>query len=333
MYSIGEKIMDSKKALVIGINDYPKCPLKGCINDATAVSKVLEKNDDGSPNFGVILNTSIKTRSEMRKLISELFSGDDDIALLYYSGHGFINELGGYIVTPDFQENDEGVSMYDILSIANKSKCKNKVIILDCCHSGAIGSSPTMSDDISIIGTGMTVLTASGKFESSMEIDGHGVFTNLLLTALKGGAADLKGEVTPGGIYAYIDKALAEWEQRPMFKTNVSSFVSLRSNNPSVPLSTIRNLTNYFTERTDEYKLDSSYEFTNIRNKEIEPPVEPFATNDHVKIFKELQQLESIGLIIPVGEKHMYFAAMNGKSCKLTPIGQHYWNLVNKNRF
>ena len=37
---------------------------------------------------------------------------------------------------------------------------------------------------------------------------------------------------------------------------------------------------------------------------------------------------EMVGLVCPVGEEHMYYAAMNSKSCKLTPLGQHYWNLV-----
>ncbi len=32
--------------------------------------------------------------------------------------------------------------------------------------------------------------------------------------------------------------------------------------------------------------------------------------------------------IVPVGEDHMYFAAMNSKSCALTSIGKQYWRLV-----
>jgi hypothetical protein len=55
----------------------------------------------------------------------------------FNSGHGFINSLGDYIVTTDFEKYDEGVSMDDILKFANLSKAKDKIIILDCCHSGA----------------------------------------------------------------------------------------------------------------------------------------------------------------------------------------------------
>ena len=39
-----------------------------------------------------------------------------------------------------------------------------------------------------------------------------------------------------------------------------------------------------------------------------------------------------VNLVVPVGETHMYYAAMNSKSCKLTALGVHYWNLVKNNR-
>jgi uncharacterized caspase-like protein len=125
-----------KKALAIGIDNYPASPLHRCVNDASAFATLIEKNGDGSPNFSVRLETNISNKAKLKSLIAELFEGDNDVALLYFSGHGFVNALGGYIVTPDFQKYDEGVSMDEILVIANKSKAKDKIIILDCCHSG-----------------------------------------------------------------------------------------------------------------------------------------------------------------------------------------------------
>lgn len=130
-----------RKALVIGINNYPTAPLRGCINDASAFGGIIETNGDGSPNYDVRLITDVPTKAELKGHIRDLFSGDADTALFYFSGHGYLDDIGGYIVTPDFQANDEGVSMDEILTIANDSKAKNRVIILDCCHSGAFGSS------------------------------------------------------------------------------------------------------------------------------------------------------------------------------------------------
>src|SRR4051812_42048490 len=120
-----------KKALVIGLNEYPDAPLKGCVNDAHSVSNVLQRHSDGAPNFDVLLITDTCTKSELKRNIKALFDGESDIALLYFSGHGTVTSTGGYIVTTDYSDEDEGVSMDEILVIANNSKAKNKVIILD----------------------------------------------------------------------------------------------------------------------------------------------------------------------------------------------------------
>jgi caspase domain-containing protein len=313
-----------RKALVVGINDYPSAPLRGCVNDANAIGNVFGTHGDGSPNFEIKLKTSPSetiTRATLRAAIEALFAGDSDIALLYFSGHGFINSLGGYIVTTDFKKYDEGVSMDDILNFANHSKAKDRIIILDCCHSGALGSPTLTGTNVAQLSEGLSVLTASRDSESALEINGMGVFTALVVSALQGGAADLRGHITPGSIYAYVDQALGAWDQRPIFKTNVTRFTSLRTIPPPVPHATLRKLAGYFLAPQDEHKLDPSYEFT-------DPAADPLK----VAIFKDLQKFNSVGLVVPVGEEHMYFAAMNSKSCRLTALGFQYWRLVKEKR-
>lgn len=313
-----------KKALIIGINNYPSSPLSGCVNDANSIATILESNGDGSPNFGVRLITSpsdIVDRSSLREAIERLFSGESDMTLLYFSGHGFIKSTGGYLVTTDAKRYDEGVSMDEILTLANQSKAKNKVIILDCCHSGALGQASVTGNNIAQLSEGLSVLTASRDSESALEINGSGVFTSLVVDALKGGAADLRGNITPGSLYAYVDEALGAWDQRPIFKTNVSSFASLRTSPPKVPLATMRKIITYFSSPEAEHPLDPSYEDTDSRAKE-----------NNVKIFKDLQKFQSVGLVVPVDEEFMYFAAMNSKSCKLTALGYQYWRLVHEKK-
>lgn len=319
-----------RKALVVGINNYPYAPLRGCINDAEAIADVLRKHGDKSPNFEVKLEKDVKTKSELKTMIVNLFSGDSDIALLYFSGHGALNEIGGYLVTPDHKKYDEGISMDEILVLTNKSKAKDKIIILDCCHSGAMGS-PEIHSHISGLHEGTSILTASKSDEASVEVNGHGVFTHLLLDALQGGAGDLRGDISPGSIYAYIDQALGAWEQRPVFKTNVNRFTSLRRATPQVPTDILRKLVDYFKNPQELFKLDPSFEDTNSKDV-VHKVIEPYANPDNIKIFKDLQKLQSIGLVIPDGAPHMYFAAMQSKSCRLTPLGLHYWRLVKGNK-
>ncbi|WP_417900462.1 caspase family protein [Bacillus haimaensis] len=320
-----------RKALVVGINNYPTSPLAGCINDASAIASIIESNSDGSPNFDVKLVTDVSNKSELKGLIVDLFNGDSETSLFYFSGHGYIDDVGGYIVTPDYQAHDLGVSMDEILKIANDSKARNRIIILDCCHSGAFGSPKINGGITTQIVEGVSILTASRDHEPSLEINGHGVFTNLLLDALRGGAADLRGHITPGSVYAYIDQALGPWDQRPVFKTNISRFTSLRTIESQVPINILRKLIEFFPAPQHEFSLDPSFEDTNTVDVEHKV-VEPYADSDNVNKFKILQKLESVGLIVPVNEDHMYFAAMNSKSCKLTALGYHYWRLVKDKR-
>lgn len=313
-----------RKALVVGINNYPNSPLSGCVNDATSIANLLEFNGDGSPNFAVRLLTcpaDLIDRAILRREIEALFAGDPDMAVLFFAGHGYIKSTGGYLVTIDAKKYDEGVSMDEVLALANRSRAKNKVVILDCCHSGAMAAPALAGNGTAQLSEGLSILTASRDFESALEVNGSGVFTSLLADALDGGAADLRGNITPGSLYAYVDEALGAWDQRPIFRTNVTSFARLRQISPKVPFDVMRRITHYFATPESEHRLDPSYEDTN-----------PSADTAKIKIFKDLQKLQSVGLVVPVDAEFMYFAAVNSTSCRLTALGYQYWRLVNEKK-
>lgn len=249
-----------RKALIIGLTDYSSCPLSYCGNDAIAIKTLLETDSNGDPNFNVRLVKDRMTRSEMRAAIKELFSGDSEIALLYFSGHG-CDDGPGFLVTTDYEQDDFGVSMSDILRSANESKCNNRVIILDCCYSGKFGRNGVTNGNEAVLGEGVTIIAASQDYESAME-DGsfqHGIFTNLLIEGLKGGAADVAGRITPAALYSFVDQSLDDWSQRPVFKTNIKRFLPIRRIQPRIDKEILRKLCLYFPEPQCEYKLDPSY--------------------------------------------------------------------------
>ena len=194
-----------------------------------------------------------------------------------------------------------------------------------------MGSINTDRQNTANINEGVTIMTASRNSQTSVEVNGHGVFTSLLLEALNGGAADVTGHISIAGVYAFIDKALGPWEQRPVFKTNVTRFTSLRDVQPQVDITVLRKIANYFQNEDFQYNLNPSYEPTNKR-EEVHNVIEPYADDENIAIFKDLQKLEGIGLVVPVGEEHMYYAAMNSKACKLTAVGKQYWHLVKEGR-
>lgn len=315
-----------RKALIVGIDYYANQPqLKGCVRDAASMHGVLETHENEDPNFDVKLNVaadkwSAIEKADLESQIIELFSGDPEVALLYFAGHGRIQADNGFLVTSDFFPTDQGVSMDWIVDCANSSAARNKIIILDCCHSGELGNLEG-SQGYSVLSEGMTILAASEKNQYSVEEHGMGVFTSLLIDALHGGAANIVGEVTAGSVYNYIDQSLGSWEQRPVYKTNIKQFIPLRKTNPMLPYADLRKITSLFKHPDDKFPLDPSYE------KSSDNP-----NSENIAKFEILQKYNRVGIVVPLEVAHMYYAAKDSKSCKLTPLGKHYWRLASKKR-
>lgn len=315
-----------RKALIVGIDFYENVTkLHGCVNDAYAVKNVFDRHSDGTINFGVRLATSTDdsnqiSKRQLKDLVKELFKDACDIALFYFSGHGYIESTGGYLITSECSEGDDGFPMNELLQIANDSPARNKIIILDCCHSGIAGNN-AQNEDKAVLKEGITILTASSADQYAMEKNGSGVFTSLFVDAMNGSAANLVGDITPGSIYAHIDQSLGPWEQRPIFKTNVRSFTTLRKVQSPISLSDLKQITQLFPVKSEHFKLNPSFEPDSNEPDEV-----------NVEKFKILQKYNRINLVIPYGEDHMYYAAMNSKSCKLTILGEHYWSLVKNER-
>jgi hypothetical protein len=318
-----------RKALIVGINYYEHGPeLYGCVDDAYAVKSVLERNSDGTVNFGVKLlsgagPTDKVLRSDLKEHIKDLFSGDCETALFYFSGHGHIEETGGYLIASDAKTGDEGIPLAEVITLANQSSARNRIIVLDSCHSGIAGASPSVPTS-SELKEGITILTASTADQYASEKNGAGVFTSLFVDALNGAAGNLVGDVTPGSVYAHIDQSLGPWDQRPVFKTNVKSFVSLRKVQPPISLLELHRITEFFPSPGFEYRLDPTFEPELAGRTPTTPSPNPVNTEK----FAILQKYNRINLVVPVGAPHMWHAAMESKSCKLTVLGQHYRRLV-----
>lgn len=313
-----------RRALVVGIDEYRNHPLNGCVNDAKQIGEIIRRNADGSPNFDckyILAPTEKVDRRLLSQAIEELLASEADVALFYFSGHGAIDVPGGYLITPDAKVCSDGYSMHDLLAHANKSPVREVVVILDCCHSGEFGNVAEVEVGHALLREGIAILAASRSHQSAMEVDGAGVFTTLIHDALRGGAADVLGRVTVGSIYAYVDQALSAWDQRPVFKAHLSKFTPLRHCEPHVDAAILRLLPLYFENADYELPLDPSYE------PEMEPKDEK-----NERTFAHLQKLRDARLVVPVGEKHLYYAAVNSGACKLTVLGKFYRYLAEQER-
>jgi hypothetical protein len=297
------------------------------VSDATRLEGLLQRHEDGSPNFDCRLivapnagKLDVVTRSSLRSAIDDLFKHPADVVLFSFSGHGSENNLGGYLVTQDAKKYDEGVSMSDIIAMANQSKVNEAVLLIDCCHSGHLGNT-LATDNKAVLREGVSILTASRGEQVSVEVSGGGLFTSLVVDALYGGAADILGHVTTSGIYAYVQGALGSWDQRPLFKSHVARLVPIRHCDPAIEVSTLRELPILFPVPAENLLLTPAFEPSSDQK-------------DHVKveIFQKLQALCRAHLVVPVGTDHMYDAAMQSKACRLTASGRYYWRLAMNGR-
>lgn len=139
-----------RKALITGINTYPTAPLRGCVNDALLMYKVLsEKYDFKTDNIDLLTDSECTKRNllkHLRKLTMDVKPGD--YIFFHYSGHG------SQVAVNDCTNNKESDGMDEILCPVDLDwndplrdhelgaffkrlpKGVKVLIILDCCHSG-----------------------------------------------------------------------------------------------------------------------------------------------------------------------------------------------------
>ena len=332
--------MLKRAALLVGIDKYDKfAKLTGCVADATAMKEKLRRNEDRSPNYGCKLmvysqeqqETRI-TRPVLRRALEELFKFDGDV-LFYFSGHGALTAGGGYLATCDAEANDWGVPMQDLLNAANRSRARDILILLDCCHAGDAGApsllnQPGQEHPISALRENMTIIAASKNTQAAMESGGHGLFTSAVLDALDGGAADHMGWVTAPAIYAYVEKRFNEWSQRPIYKSNATELSEVRRCAPLIERLKLEEIILHFSTQDHKFFLDPEYE-PEDENGNVREPV----NDEKVRIARLFKDYRDAGLLkFSVPGEQLYWTAKRSHSVELTLRGREYWRLVKYDR-
>jgi hypothetical protein len=314
-----------KRALLVGIDDFDNFnALGGCVSDVTALRPLLARNQDDSPNFechALTTSPGRVTRGDLISAVDALLAPGADVALFFFAGHGKESHQDVTLVTQDGTGSDPGLPFSEFLGKVTASSVREVVIALDCCFAGGAGGVPQLGGGAAVLRSGVSLLAASREDQTSAETATGGLFSSFLCGALRGGAADVLGKVTVAGVYAYLSESFGAWGQRPTFKANIERPHELRQCLPWVPLASLRRLKEFFATESAEFPLDPSYE-----------PTEEPRHADHEATFAILQRYRAAKLIEPVGEEHLYFAAMNRKSCRLTPLGHLYWQMAKQDR-
>ncbi len=168
----------ARYALVIGITDYDRRnflpPLSKPASDAEAVAQFLEstrtfENVERLPNRWIPEEKRYEvvpgkvTSNEMYQALEKILLGEQtkrQEVFIYFSGHGFrvVHRNGtseAYLATSDSQPNggETAISLKRELNyLIKQSELSNLLVLLDCCHAGALLAENQKLDRASLAG-------------------------------------------------------------------------------------------------------------------------------------------------------------------------------------
>jgi WD40 repeat protein len=198
--------MSKKYVLVIGINQYKSFKLlPKAASDAEAIaiffaahnyevtripSKLVDKER------WVIDCDKKLTRKEIIKEIKNFLrtKADKEDAVIYFAGHGFrilndtTDKYQSYLATSDStKEGVNAIPFDDLNYLLKQSSLSSLLVLLDCCHAGAIVNTEFFSsiEDTIYDKYNSCFIAACRDFERAREGEEYGIFTEAVLNGLK----------------------------------------------------------------------------------------------------------------------------------------------------
>jgi hypothetical protein len=245
-------VATGRRALVVATYRYADAGLGQLTapeHDAEAFAAVLEDPEIAGFDVTMLVN---QPHHVVGEAIADFYGNcrRDDLTLLYFSGHGLKDDEGRLHLA--MTNTRRAALMFTAISAAQLNEAmdacpsRRKVLILDCCYSGAFPAWRTAKSDEGVQtlerfqGKGRAVLTASDATQYAFEGDdlsGSGtssVFTRYLVEAIRSGAADLDedGDIALDELYSYVrERVVAEMpQQRPKKQEDVEGRILIARN-------------------------------------------------------------------------------------------------------
>ena len=241
-----------RKALIVATYEHADAGLRRLTapeRDAESLAAVLE--DPQIADFDVTMLVN-QPHHVVGEAIADFYADArrDDLTLLYFTGHGVKDDEGRLYLA--MTNTRRAALMFTAISAAqlndamDASPSRRKVLVLDCCYSGAFPAGRTAKADEGVQtlerfqGKGRAVLTASDATQYAFEGDdlsGSGtssVFTRHLVEAIRSGEADLDedGDIALDELYSYVrERVVAEMpQQRPKKQEDVDGRILIARN-------------------------------------------------------------------------------------------------------
>lgn len=231
--------MDRRFAIVIGIDDYEQNPLDFCVNDAEAISKILEEKcafgkEDiyivSSQKTNPVKDISGHLNSSLEKIRCLLKPKKDSI-FFFFAGHG------------KFQFNKSTLKFHDsyieiahIFEMVNILEPKYQCYVIDACESGGKvllrgeKNNDALINEYISNSSGVLFMFASTEHEKAKELakHEHGLFTHHFLNAINAtDNYDQDGILTPNRIQDYIARETSkdsEFMQTPVVENRTQGY-------------------------------------------------------------------------------------------------------------
>ncbi len=228
--------MSQRLALLVGSSLFepPLPPLRAAPGDLAALTKVL--GDPAIGGFDQVTPILDAASDKVRREVARFFAKrtPDDLLLLYFTGHGLLDDRGALHLAVRDTESDflsaTAIPAGFVTAEMDQCRSRRQILILDCCYSGAFergakGQSAIPATTFEGNGLGRYVLTASSSTERAWEpadVVAAGqaltmsVFTRHLIHGLETGEADLDndGQVTLDELYNYVHKQVVQENPR-----------------------------------------------------------------------------------------------------------------------
>ena len=208
-------------AVIIGINDYQhaKIPkLRAAINDARAVERTLVAQGFRRERI-VTLTDREATKAAIERVLGDQLRtqlGEDDRLLVFFAGHGMTvrvkNEDEGYLLPVDAdpgQLYSTAISMDALGRLSRRLPAKHVLYVVDACYSGyAVYRPRSVTSELleeMVRKPAIQILTAGRHGDEAQERRGNGVFTEVFLRGIQGGAFQSgKGWLASDELYTWV---------------------------------------------------------------------------------------------------------------------------------
>jgi WD40 repeat protein len=249
-------------ALIVGIDRFenPAFNLRYAVNDAKAVAEVFRRQTAGGlfekVDVELLTEPAQTTRAALVRALEKYRDvAPEDVFVFYVASHGTVegDDLTSkeyFLITSNVGSASvralkrDAISQQEMKNLIGNIPAGKKTLLLDTCHSGALGlalqgGTRGLAEDTAVKvlsnAIGSTVISASTSQQQSLEgYENHGVFSWVLLQAL-GGKADVRGRgfVTTLDLAGYVEYEVPRIAEKVF---NAKQFPNLHTSGQAFPL-------------------------------------------------------------------------------------------------